>query len=119
LAGVIIRELLETGDYRLPVFFLDTTLFSLLLLRNSIQHFTSSGVEKLQAQQSGTFVEGLYLRASLHRLTGGSDLTQIDAIGPHAALQLIAEIGTDMSRWKTAQQRFDGSIAFSHLLKQP
>jgi transposase len=30
-------------------------------------------------------------------------LSQIDSIGPHAALQLIAEIGTDMSRWKTAQ----------------
>jgi transposase len=27
------------------------------------------------------------------------DLSQIHSIGPHAALQLIAEIGTDMSRW--------------------
>jgi transposase len=43
------------------------------------------------------------LRTPLHRLTGGIDLSQIDSIGPHAALQLIAEIGTDMSRWKTAQ----------------
>ena len=34
----------------------------------------------------------------LHRLTGGADLSQIDSIGPHAALQLIAEIGTDMRR---------------------
>jgi len=43
------------------------------------------------------------LRTALHRLTGGTDLSQIDSIGPHAALQLIAEIGPDMSRWKTAQ----------------
>jgi transposase len=43
------------------------------------------------------------IRTPLHRLTGGTDLSQIDSIGPHAALQLIAEIGTDMSRWKTAQ----------------
>jgi hypothetical protein len=43
------------------------------------------------------------IRTPLHRLTGGTDLTQIDAIGPHAALQLLSEIGTDMSRWKTAQ----------------
>src|SRR5262249_31693930 len=35
------------------------------------------------------------------RLTGGADLSQIDSIGPHAALQLIAEIGTDMRRWPT------------------
>ena len=39
------------------------------------------------------------VRDPLHRLTGGVDLTQLDAIGPHSALQLIAEIGTDMSRW--------------------
>ena len=39
------------------------------------------------------------IRTPLHRLTGGADLSQIDAIGPQAALQLIAEIGIDMSRW--------------------
>src|SRR5215469_10229769 len=38
------------------------------------------------------------VRGPLHRLTG-TDLSQIDSIGPHAALQLIAEIGTDMRRW--------------------
>jgi transposase len=43
------------------------------------------------------------IRTPLHRLTGGADLSQIDAIGPQAALQLVAEIGTDMSRWPTAQ----------------
>jgi transposase len=42
------------------------------------------------------------IRTPLHRLTGGADLSQIDGIGPHAALQLIAEIGTDMSRWPSA-----------------
>ena len=41
------------------------------------------------------------IRSPLHRLTGGADLSQIDSIGPHAALQLIAEIGTDMRRWPT------------------
>ena len=42
------------------------------------------------------------IRSPLHRLTGGADLSQIDGIGPHAALQLVAEIGTDMSRWPSA-----------------
>lgn len=41
------------------------------------------------------------LRELLYQLTGGSDLTQIDSIGPYAALRLISEIGTDMSRWPT------------------
>ena len=40
------------------------------------------------------------VRDPLFRLSG-VDLTQIDGIGPHTALQLIAEIGTDMSRWPT------------------
>jgi len=42
------------------------------------------------------------IRTPLHRLTGGTDLSQIGGIGPHAALQLVAEIGTDMSRWPSA-----------------
>ena len=43
------------------------------------------------------------LRTPLHHLTGGTDLTQLDAMGPYNALKLIAEIGTDMSRWPTAK----------------
>jgi transposase len=41
------------------------------------------------------------IRDPLYRLAG-VDLTQIDSIGPHTALKLVAEIGTDMSRWPTA-----------------
>jgi transposase len=40
------------------------------------------------------------IRGPLYQLAG-ADLTQIDTIGPYSALQLIAEIGTDMSRWPT------------------
>jgi transposase len=40
------------------------------------------------------------IRDPLYRLAG-ADLTQIDSIGPYTALKLIAEIGTDMSRWPT------------------
>ena len=43
---------------------------------------------------------GFDVRRPLHQLTG-VDLTQIDAIGPYNALRLLAEIGTDMSRWPT------------------
>ena len=42
------------------------------------------------------------IRDPLYRLAG-ADLTQIDSIGPYTALKLIAEIGTDMSRWPTAK----------------
>ena len=33
----------------------------------------------------------------------GIDLTQIHGIGPYLALRLVAECGTDLSRWRTAQ----------------
>ena len=41
------------------------------------------------------------IRAPLHQLTGGVDLTQIDGIAPYTALKLISEIGPDMRRWPT------------------
>ena len=41
------------------------------------------------------------LRGPLHRLTHGVDLSQIDALTPYSALKLLAEIGTDMTRWPT------------------
>ena len=40
------------------------------------------------------------VRTALHQITG-IDITQIDGIGPYAALRVIGEIGTDMSRWPT------------------
>ena len=41
------------------------------------------------------------IRAPLHHVTGGVDLTQIDGITPYTALKLLSEIGTDMRRWPT------------------
>jgi transposase len=52
------------------------------------------------------------LRSPLHRLTGGTDLSQIDSIGPQAALHLIGEIGTDMSRWRT-EKHFTSWLALA------
>jgi len=41
------------------------------------------------------------VRAPLHRLTNGVDLSQIDGLTPYTVLKLVAEIGTDPSRWPT------------------
>ena len=41
------------------------------------------------------------IRGPLYQLTGGIDLTQIDGLAPYSALALVAEIGTDMTRWRT------------------
>jgi len=52
------------------------------------------------------------IRSPLQQLSGGVDLSQIDAIGPHAALQLVAEIGTDMHRWQT-EKHFTAWLALA------
>ncbi|OQS35218.1 IS110 family transposase [Chromobacterium haemolyticum] len=42
------------------------------------------------------------VRTAMYQLAG-TDLTQIHGIGPFLALRLIAECGTDLSRWPTAK----------------
>ena len=42
------------------------------------------------------------VRTPLFHLTHGVDLSQIDGLASHAALKLVAEIGTDMTRWPSA-----------------
>jgi len=43
------------------------------------------------------------LHERLFQLTG-VDLTRIDALNPHSVLKILAETGTDMSRWPSAKQ---------------
>ena len=42
------------------------------------------------------------VRTAMYQLAG-TDLTQIHGIGPFLALRLVAECGTDLSRWPTAK----------------
>jgi transposase len=42
-------------------------------------------------------------RSPLHRICNNVDLTQIPGIAPATALNLVAEIGNDMSKWPTAK----------------
>lgn len=43
------------------------------------------------------------IQSPLHCICGEVDITQIPGIAPATALNLIAEIGTDMSRWPSAK----------------
>lgn len=43
------------------------------------------------------------VRDALYTLVGGVDLTQVHGLGPYSALRIVAECGTDMSRWRTAK----------------
>ena len=42
------------------------------------------------------------VRSAMYQLAG-TDLTQIHGIGPFLALRLVAECGTDLTRWRTAK----------------
>lgn len=41
------------------------------------------------------------VRTRLFAVTAGIDLTQLPGFGPHSALMLLSEVGTDMERFKT------------------
>lgn len=61
---------------------------------------TSLGKPRHRTQQANAL--SFDVRAALYPLAG-TDLTQIHGIGPYLALRLIAECGTDLSRWPTAK----------------
>jgi hypothetical protein len=72
----------------------------------------SAGLPDARGTRVSKNTPGFDIRGPLHRLTGGIDLSQIDSIGPHAALQLVAEIGTDMRRWPT-EKHFTSWLALA------
>lgn len=55
-----------------------------------------------RARQAGKNEPAFEIRALL-RAVVGVDLTEIDGIGPYSALRIVAECGTDMSRWPTVK----------------
>ncbi len=74
------------------------------LLRDlAAEHASSENALSPARQRQRTKNEPRFeIRSPLHRLCG-ADLTRIDSIGPYTALRLIAEIGTDMTRWPSAK----------------
>ena len=64
-----------------------------------IQTDVSSATKKRKRKKNELSFDA---NAYLNQLTG-VDLTQIDGISAHSALRIIAEIGTDMTKWPTAK----------------
>jgi len=54
-------------------------------------------------RRSSTNEPDFDIRSPLHKMCSGVDLTQVPGIAPLGALTLIAELGTDMSRWPSAR----------------
>jgi transposase len=90
----------------------DTEIEALLTTLAAQQPPPSARLPAARRKRVSKQAAAFEIRSSLHRLTGGADLSQIDSIGPQAALQIIAEIGTDMSRWPT-EKHFTSCLALA------
>jgi transposase len=77
----------------------DSEIEALLTSLAAQQPPPSTSLPAARRKRASKYQPHFDIRGPLHRLTGGTDLSQIDSIGPQAALQIIAEIGTDMRRW--------------------
>jgi len=74
-------------------------------IESYLESFEDQSTEPLPARPTKRRKRGKHepafdIRTLLHQMAG-VDLTLIDGIGPHAALRLISETGTDMTRWDT------------------
>jgi transposase len=90
----------------------DSEIEALLTALADQQPPPSAGLPEARRTRVSKHAPGFDIRGPLHRLTGGIDLSQIDSIGPHTALHLVAEIGTDMRRWKT-EKHFTSWLALT------
>lgn len=63
----------------------------------------AASVPKKRNQQRSKNEPAVDLHQALFTLAGGVDLTQIHGLGPYSALRIVAECGTDMSRWPTVK----------------
>ena len=90
----------------------DREIEALLSHLASQQPLPATPLPRARSKRSPKHAPACDSRSPLHRLTGGADLSQIDSIGPHAALQIVAEIGTDMRRWPT-EKHFTSWLALA------
>ncbi len=66
----------------------------------TFEDHSSHPLPAAKRRKPGKHEPAFNIRSLLYPLTG-VDLTSIAGIGPHAALRLVAETGTDMGRWET------------------
>jgi len=90
----------------------DSEIEALLTALADQQPPPAAPLPEARSTQISKHAPGFDIRNPLHRLTGGADLSQIDSIGPHAALQIVAEIGTDMRRWPS-EKHFTSWLALA------
>ena len=83
----------------------DTEIEGLLTSLAARQPLPSAPLPTARRKRASKHQPQFDIRGPLHRLTGGTDLSQIDSIGPQAALHLIGEDRSEMLDLVPAQLR--------------
>lgn len=102
----VLRQALELYDaYQAQILACDLQIERMLeYLRKNLPQVPPAALSKPRASRKKKRAKEFLpdVREALYCLTLGVDLTLTTGLGELTALQLIAEIGTDMSRWPTA-----------------
>jgi transposase len=80
----------------------DTQIEQVVAALNSGRQIPATPLPKARHRTKQPNEVNFDVRTAMYQLAG-TDLTQIHGIGPFLALRLVAECGTDLTRWKTTK----------------
>jgi transposase len=99
-----LRQAVELYDfYQAKIHDCDVEIERCLATLNQEREAPSTPLPKARSKAHPKNEPHFEIRAALYTLVGGVDLTQIHGLGPYAALRLVGECGTDMTRWPTVK----------------
>lgn len=99
-----LRQAVELYDhYQIKIHDCDHEVEECLRTLNDQREEPAVGLPKARSRSRPRNEPDFQIRPALYTLVGGIDLTQIHGLGPYSALRIVAECGTDMSRWPTAK----------------
>lgn len=99
-----LRQAVELYDtYQAKIADCDTELERVLGELNAEREIPTDSLPKKRNRNRQKNEPTADIHSALFTLAGGVDLTQIHGLGPYSALRIVAEVGTDMSRWPTVK----------------
>ena len=98
-----LRQALELYDtYQAKIAGCDEAIETALARLDPAEEVSSDALPKARYRTRQSNEPQFDIRTALFRVLG-IDLTQVHGFGPHTALRMVGECGTDMSRWPTAK----------------
>jgi transposase len=98
-----LRQAVELYDfYQLRIRDCDAEVGRCLQALNQDREAPKDALPAARSKKRARNEPDIEIRSALHALVG-VDLTQIHGLGPYSVLRIVAECGTDMSRWPSAK----------------